>query len=297
MFANQNAYASKVTPGSTCKKVKQQEIYKGKVFTCIKLGKKLFWDNGRPFRVIPSPSPTVTNSYIPIPTQSASAKPSASPSASKSAQIPLLRESDVSFRAAKLTVTWSGMGIDQESLLNLRRLNVWILDSQVNPLITPLYRIAGFLVPNPGATFEVSLPNREHLVRISAVFLNGEETGYSATIRAIPNPVKVSLPTEVVAQWDKTDFKVSFVHDSSEEYLSLYRIRLDAGGFSKILEIKPSYGSSTQNFVLNLQGNQSLFGVPQTVIKGSVRTVDIFEREGAEVTFPAPVYKTLLTSP
>lgn len=41
------SYAAKVTPGTSCKKVGIQENYNGKVYTCIKLGKKLYWDNGK----------------------------------------------------------------------------------------------------------------------------------------------------------------------------------------------------------------------------------------------------------
>ncbi len=48
------AYAAKVTPGSSCKKVGSQQSYKGKIYTCIKLGKKLYWDNGKKKSVFPS---------------------------------------------------------------------------------------------------------------------------------------------------------------------------------------------------------------------------------------------------
>ena len=40
-----NANAA-VTPGSKCSKVGLKQIHKGKVYTCIKLGKKLYWNNG-----------------------------------------------------------------------------------------------------------------------------------------------------------------------------------------------------------------------------------------------------------
>jgi hypothetical protein len=35
-----------VTPGSKCSKSGNKQTYKNKIFTCIKLGKKLYWDNG-----------------------------------------------------------------------------------------------------------------------------------------------------------------------------------------------------------------------------------------------------------
>jgi len=43
-----SAHAAKVTPGSSCKSAGQKATYKGKSYTCIKLGKKLYWDNGVP---------------------------------------------------------------------------------------------------------------------------------------------------------------------------------------------------------------------------------------------------------
>ncbi len=66
--------ASKITPGSTCKKVNQQAIYKNKIYTCIKLGKKLYWNNGAAYK-IERPTPIASQSAKPIasPTPSASA--------------------------------------------------------------------------------------------------------------------------------------------------------------------------------------------------------------------------------
>lgn len=299
LLSNQIAFAAKITPGTTCKAVGKQLVQKGKVFTCIKLGKKLYWDNGQPLKLDVKPISPATPTPFPTPTpsNSKSALPAVGPSSNPSVPTPLLRESDVTIRSTKLTVSWSGIGIDKSPLINLRRLNVWILDSQVNPLVGPMWRIAGFLAPNSGATFETTLPNREHSVKISAVFLSGEETGYSSTIRVVPNPVQISTPSGVIAEWEKSDFKIKFVHNSSEEYFSAYLIKLNAGGLSKILEMKPNPGASSHTFVLTLQGNQSLFGPAQSVISGSVRTLDIFGKAGEEVVFAAPAYKSSLPSP
>ena len=63
-----------VTPGSKCSKVGAKQTYKGKVYTCIKLGSKLYWNNGT--RVV-SPKPTFT----PTPTVTASAVPTVTASA------------------------------------------------------------------------------------------------------------------------------------------------------------------------------------------------------------------------
>jgi hypothetical protein len=52
------AYAA-VTPGSSCPKAGLKQTYKGKVYTCIKQGKKLVWSKGAVV-VKPTPKPTPT---------------------------------------------------------------------------------------------------------------------------------------------------------------------------------------------------------------------------------------------
>jgi len=51
-----------VTPGSKCSKAGAKQTYKSKVYTCIKLGNKLYWNNGvqrTPTKPSVQPSPTV----------------------------------------------------------------------------------------------------------------------------------------------------------------------------------------------------------------------------------------------
>ena len=50
-----------ITPGSKCSKAGVKQTYKGKVYTCIKLGKKLYWNNGVKV-TSPKPTPTPTKS-------------------------------------------------------------------------------------------------------------------------------------------------------------------------------------------------------------------------------------------
>lgn len=42
------AYAATITPGTACKSAGQKATHNGKSYTCIKLGKKLYWNNGVP---------------------------------------------------------------------------------------------------------------------------------------------------------------------------------------------------------------------------------------------------------
>ena len=85
-----------ITPGTKCSKAGLQSVYKFKIYTCIKLGSQLFWDNGVTFYLSkPSPSPaptvtviatpspaptvTITASPAPAPTVTVTAKPSPAP--------------------------------------------------------------------------------------------------------------------------------------------------------------------------------------------------------------------------
>lgn len=78
--------AQKITPGTTCKVLKQKTIYQNKTYTCIKSGKKLVWDKGvlivkaAPSPIpTPKPSPTPTPSLTPSPTPTATSLPVAMP--------------------------------------------------------------------------------------------------------------------------------------------------------------------------------------------------------------------------
>jgi hypothetical protein len=63
------AFASKVTPGSICTKAGLTQLYGGKKYTCIRLGKKLYWENGVPTKSSTQASPMPTK-VIPSPTTS-----------------------------------------------------------------------------------------------------------------------------------------------------------------------------------------------------------------------------------
>jgi len=61
-----------VTPGTKCAKAGTKQVFKGKTYTCIKLGKLLYWNNGV---LIATPAPTVTVTATPAPTVTVTATP------------------------------------------------------------------------------------------------------------------------------------------------------------------------------------------------------------------------------
>jgi M6 family metalloprotease-like protein len=63
--------AQKITPGSTCKVLKQKVVSQKKTYTCIKSGKKLIWNKGVVV-VKPTPVPTTTPTPTPDPVVSES---------------------------------------------------------------------------------------------------------------------------------------------------------------------------------------------------------------------------------
>jgi M6 family metalloprotease-like protein len=73
---------SAVKPGTTCKKVGQKTIYKGKTYTCVKSGKKLIWNKGVAIKTsapIPNSSPTPTPTPAPSPTPTPDSTPTPAP--------------------------------------------------------------------------------------------------------------------------------------------------------------------------------------------------------------------------
>jgi M6 family metalloprotease-like protein len=63
--------AQKITPGSTCKVLKQKVVFQKKTYTCKKSGKKLVWNKGVAIKK-PTPTPTPTPTPAPDPVVSES---------------------------------------------------------------------------------------------------------------------------------------------------------------------------------------------------------------------------------
>ena len=66
--------------GSTCQKLGTTQNYKGKLFTCVKSGKKKIWDKGVTILAAPRSTPSATPSIVSEPKIESSPAPSTSPS-------------------------------------------------------------------------------------------------------------------------------------------------------------------------------------------------------------------------
>ena len=83
-----SASIAAVTPGTKCAKAGVKQVDKGKTYTCIKLGKKLYWNNGVVVKVtsLPAPTVTVTATPSPAPTVTVTAQPSPAPTVTVTAR-------------------------------------------------------------------------------------------------------------------------------------------------------------------------------------------------------------------
>ena len=70
---------AKVVSGKACKKAGLQKVYKGKIYTCKKFGKRLYWNKGKGFSVKPTRDPSASVSPKPTTTPSANPTKSQSP--------------------------------------------------------------------------------------------------------------------------------------------------------------------------------------------------------------------------
>jgi hypothetical protein len=85
-----------VTPGSKCLKAGIKQTYKNKTYLCIRLGKKLYWDNGVSIRQPSQPSPQPS-------------QPSPTPAASIN---PLSRDSIIPDPVSSVIAVWNGEDLD-----------------------------------------------------------------------------------------------------------------------------------------------------------------------------------------
>jgi hypothetical protein len=181
-----------IIAGAVCKTPGQVKVSGGKEFSCIKKGSKFVWNKGV----------TIAKSATPTSAPSISPKPSTQPTTSPSKSVPLLRTSDFTFVSGNLKVAWSGLDSSQQQLTNVRRINVWVFDLQSEQsLAGGVWRVACLIAPTPGEFCEISLPPRDHAIRITASFLNGEQSSWSTTLRAKASPV-VSIPPALMSQLD-----------------------------------------------------------------------------------------------
>ena len=131
-----------VTSGSKCLKAGIKQVYKGKTYTCIKLGKKLYWNNGVRISA-PVPTVTVTATPVPVPTVTVTATPvpvptvtvtaTSSPTATKSL-LPSTIKATIKFSGGATTRTAWGTGLS----------NLYCdipQDAIINPII-PNYTVA-----------------------------------------------------------------------------------------------------------------------------------------------------------
>lgn len=203
---------------------------------------------------------------------------------------PKFLNTDLSYFNGQLIITWNGQDANGKAYTKaFDRVNIYIKDET---LVGSPYRLVGFL--KSAGTIRVAVPPRAHSVKLTVVSVDGVESDFSTAQFETPKLIPNTLPTSVIGSWVGTNFKVSFTHDPSEEFFSLYKVTLTSGGTSKVFDVAPVPGTSSQSFTLSLSQNRAAFGVPQTSFSGSVKTVNIYNNEGLEVPFSAVNYVNTL---
>jgi hypothetical protein len=119
---------SAVKAGSTCKKIGQTTISKGKTYTCIKSGKKKVWSKGVTIKTAaPAPvaNPTPTPTPSPTPSSSITPTPTPTPTPTFSAWSTDFRASDMYLSALKKTFEFFSAGKESQENLTLKLQNTF----------------------------------------------------------------------------------------------------------------------------------------------------------------------------
>lgn len=199
---------------------------------------------------------------------------------------PKFLATDLTYFNGILNITWNGLDANgQQYTKAFDRINVWVKDETI---VGSQYRVVGFLKA-PG-TIKVAVPPRAHSVKLTVVAVDGTESDFSTAQFETPKLIPNTLPTGLTPSWQGTNFRLAFTHNPAEEFFSYYKVTLTAGGVSKVYDVPPVPGSSSQAFTLSLSQNRAAFGVLQTSFSGSVKTVNIYGNEGNEVSFSATSY-------
>jgi hypothetical protein len=203
---------------------------------------------------------------------------------------PRFLNTDLSYFNGVLIITWNGLDSAGNPYTKaFDRINVYVKDETV---IGGVYRLVGSL--KSAGTVRVAVPPRAHSVKLTVVDAEGVESDFSVSQFETPKLTPSTLPTGVVGSWVGTDFRVAFTHNPDEEFFSSYKVKLTAGGSSKVFDVKATPSTTSQSFTLSLSQNKAVFGVPQTAISGSVSVVNIYGNESTEVSFSSSSYVNTL---
>ena len=204
--------------------------------------------------------------------------------------VPKFLNTDLTYFNGILNISWGGLDANGQAYTQaFDRINIYIKDET---LIGSPYRLVGFL--KSAGTVSVAVPPVAHSVKLKVVSVAGVESNFSEAQFETPKLVPLTLPTSAVGSWVGTNFKVSFNHNPAEEYFSYYKVTITGGGSSKVFDVPPTPGTSSQSFTLSLSQNRAAFGVPQTSFSGSVSTVNIYGNQGSTVPFSLSSYANTL---
>ena len=229
-----------VTPGSKCSKAGVKQTYKGKVYTCIKLGKKLYWNNGvRVVTTRPTPTPTPTPKPMPTPTP----KPTPTPTKLAPPKFSIL---SANFVESDILIKFDLLG---ESNVAYGNVKVEVFDS-LNKRYEPLN--AGFGYPatvflakkNDSYEFQIPAKDLARSISIDTVISNISQVRIQLVYfdkndifsERIATGWIESNPFTYVSNLPKPEFSLSGGQDTYIVTLNPEQLRLIPNYFGSIIE-------------------------------------------------------------
>lgn len=251
-----------VTPGTKCSKVGIKQTYKGKVYTCIKLGKNLYWNNGTR-NVSPTPNASVT----PTP-QGVELKR------------PKFLASDLTCLQSqrKLKVSWQGLDVDGK----VYGKEFGYVDVLYKHSTDSEWKSAGVFIKSNFLLVPV-IPKLIYNIKLVAYTKTGVPSSNSdiqtKTLCLGPNK-----PTNLNGFWSGTKFVVTFTQNPlalGNENIKNHKITLTSSTNISFDFEFPVVPGDTQIFELGEIQSNTYFG-PQINPRFSVSvwSIDVFDSEG-----------------
>ena len=258
--------SASVTPGTKCSKAGIQQVYKSKIYTCIKLGNKLYWNNGK--RTVSSAPRASTT---PTPQRDELKRPK-------------FLATDLTCLQAqrKLKVSWQGLDVDGKEYGKV----FGYVDVLYKQSTDSEWKSAGVFIKSSFLLIPV-IPKLMYNVKLVAYNKMGVPSSNSQ-IQTKSMCLGPNRPTNVKGFWLGTKFVVTFTQNPlapGNENIKSHKITLTSSTNISFDFEFPVVPGDAQRFELGAVQSNTYFG-PQTNprFSASVWSIDTFDSESEKVT-------------